>query len=335
VNQKEIRRYLNVIKRAVSLVEGMLDHDDGGLLEQMAGQQPLSPLETMRPPVPAPEIQPTPYAVITDSANKGEDAKGRSTLRQKYVSEIMGIEDWPQAVPEFCIAKQCDADQINRANMVLDFTINKNVQGQHFLDFGCGEGWIASEIAKRGVATSTGYDILSNAKWRDLQGAGYTSKFEDLKENFYDVILLYDVVDHSEDPIGMMAQVLKCLKPDGTVYVRCHPWTSRHGSHLWNRGLNKAYIHLFLNWAEIVSLTNETPIYTRTERKPKEAYKWFFKGFDIKKENHITEPVPEMFHVPAFKSRLASEQELTMDGVDKLLKDMQTQFIDYVLKPKR
>lgn len=41
MNEKEVRRYLNVIKRAVSFIEGMMDNNDGGLLEELVKTEPI------------------------------------------------------------------------------------------------------------------------------------------------------------------------------------------------------------------------------------------------------------------------------------------------------
>lgn len=63
----------------------------------------------------------------------------------------------------------------------------------------------------------------------------------------YDYALMYDVIDHIDKAQHhvMLKSIVNNIKPGGEIICRCHPWTSRHGGHCYNR-LNKAYAHMFL-----------------------------------------------------------------------------------------
>ena len=122
------------------------------------------------------------------------------------------------------------------------------------------------------------------------------------------------------------------MKKTGVVYVRCHPWTSRHATHLYKQGINKAYMHMFLSFDEIGKLIKEKPMFTRNEKNPMEAYRWWFRNFKIVKERTIKEPVSDFFKHPDFKTLLANEQNIL--EIDDFLKLMEIQFVDYVLIPK-
>jgi 2-polyprenyl-3-methyl-5-hydroxy-6-metoxy-1,4-benzoquinol methylase len=335
MDQKEIRRYLNVIKRAVSFIEGMLDNDDGGLLEKLAenqnfpaqqiepAQQPINPVvANAEPHSPVPHVNP-------------EQEKMILAARKKHIESLMAIDCWPEAVPQFLVAKDASAeDQMNRANAVLDMLLDRPVENLSFLDFGCGDGWIVQEIIKRGVSEAIGYDIKPNANWENLQNVSFTQNFAELKNNHYDVIFLYDVLDHCEDPLFIMDQIKKLIKPSGTVYVRCHPWTSKHATHLYKQGINKAYLHLFLSYNEIKELISQEPMFTRNEKNPIKAYHWWFHDFLIKKERLVKEPVSDFFYVPAFKELVANEQQIPLEEMDQFVKQFEVQFIDYCLSPK-
>lgn len=328
MKDKEIRRYLNVIKRAVSLIENMLDVDDEGLLEQLTADV-LQPVAA-KPVDVHPEVNKKIPSMSDQEWNKFLIA------RKKHIQDLLAIDVWPQAVPSFLIAEDSsETDQINRANAVLDMMVDRPLENVHFLDFGCGEGWIAKQVINRGVATSTGYDIKLNKNWANLTGATYTHIYNELKRSFYDVVMLYDVLDHCEDPELLMTQVKNVLKKDGVVYVRCHPWTSKHASHLYKSGVNKAYLHLFLTYDEIVTEVGQTPMFTRIEKKPIEAYHWWFHEFEIKKERFIKEPVSDFFFVPSFKELIANEQQIPMSEIDEFLTLLQIQFVDYCLVPKK
>lgn len=328
VNQTELRRYLAVIKRAVSLIEGMMDHDDGGLLEELVGEgTQTSKTITSRP------------KSISQNPEVDEQARieaEHKAARKKHLQSLLDIDCWPESVPEHLMAGPTDDDQIKRARAVLDMMLDRSMESLNFLDFGCGEGWVANEALKRGCKLSTGYDITPNDNWEKLDhGAQFTSVYNEIPKNHYDVIFLFDVLDHCFDPEEVMKQVYDCVKGTGVVYVRCHPWTSRHATHLWKKGFNKAYLHLFFTWEEMHSLLGESPMFTRPEKNPIEAYNaWFKPHFNIVKFRPIEEPVSEFFQVPAFKELLANEQGIEMSEIDTYLERMKIQFVDFCLTPK-
>lgn len=343
MNDKEIRRYLNVIKRAVSLIEGLLDNDDGGLLEQLASspvehpkpepvqlQQPVQP-ETVSPAVVQPKVP-----EVKQNSKTAEEWNRFAIDRGEYAEKLLSMKTWPEAVPEFLVAQDASTDdQINRANAVLDMMVDRPLENVNFLDFGCGDGWIAQEAAKRGVASSTGFDIKLSKTWSSLKGATYTHIYNELKRSYYDVVMLYDVLDHCEDPLSLMDQVKNVLKRDGIVYVRCHPWTARHATHMYKQGINRAYLHLFLTYDELLGRLGQPPIFTRIEKNPIEAYHWWFHDFEIKSEKFIKEPVSDFFSTDEFREILAREQEIPKDQIGEFLERMRIQFVDYRLIIKK
>lgn len=341
MDNESLIRYLKVIKRAVSLIEDMIQNDDGGLMEQIMdepnhSQQTQQLQHIDNTPQPAVSNLKEPEKPLVNQALNSQEYDEWKLARNKHIRDLMGIDCWPEAVPDELLAGPSDADQIKRADAVLDMMVDRDFTGLNFLDFGCGEGWIAKQALERGAAEVTGYDIKKNEKWNEINGPHFTHIYNELKRNHYDIIFLYDVLDHCQNPEEVMKQVRNLLKNNGSVYVRVHPWTSRHANHVYKQGLNKAYIHLFLTWEELHDQTGEDPMFTRKELKPLEAYHWWFDKFDIKKERVIDSPVSDFFFVPAFKDLLAIEQNIYEAGVDidHLLELMKIDFIDYVLVPK-
>jgi len=331
MDNKELRRYLNVIKRSVALIEAGLDNDDGGLLEQLVAEQaPVCQSEVIEhpPAMPIPVAEPV-------QPEQPEKPQPPNEHRQKHIQSLLDIDCWPEAVPEFLATKEIsDDDQVKRANAVLDQMIDRPIEGKTFLDFGCGAGWITQEIVKRGVSEAVGYDIEVDVYWNRRENAKFTTEYADLPKNHFDFIMLYDVLDHCTDPVDVMSKVQACLKEDGTVLVRCHPWTAKHSTHLYKQGVNKAYWHLFLKWEEIGTLIDDDPMFTRPEANPMEAYYWWFNDFNIEKERPMNEPVSQFFYVPAFKELLSHEQGVPMDQIDDYLARMELQFVDFVLGTK-
>lgn len=285
MDEKELRKYLNVIKRAVSLIENMLE-------EKSKSESIVQPIV---------EVSEIDYAKKKEEELKLQEEEIRileeqRVARKKHINDLMAIDCWPESVPSFLVNKEVsEKDQINRANAVLDMTLDRSIENLSFLDFGCGDGWIAQEAMNRGASESYGYDITKSNNWDNLKNAIFTNDYSNLKKNNFDVIMLYDVLDHCHDPIELMRQVRECLKKDGVVYARCHPWTSKHASHLYKNGINKSYVHLFLNYNEIYDLIENAPIFTRIEKSPLEAYHHWFSNFNIAKERFIKESVSEFF----------------------------------------
>jgi SAM-dependent methyltransferase len=327
MNKLTIKKYIEVIKKAVDLIEVALEEgaESPSILEKSMPEKILA----------VPQIQ---LDEREEKIKSREEMLAREELakhhiaRKQHIEALMAIDCWPKAIPGYLIGNSSPKDQIKRANAVLDMTLTRSVEDIHFLDYGCGDGWIASEIIKRNVQSSTAFDVAETEHW-DQEKVIYTTNPDDLKAGFYDMIFLYDVVDHATDAVGMMKHVEHLLKPNGICYVRCHPWTGRHASHLHKYGLNKAFIHLFLNWDELNELGYQMPL-VRHETNPLIAYRWFFNPFIIEKERIIRTPLNEFFLIDSFKELVWCEQNIENDQRERFIKDMEIDFVDFQLVKK-
>lgn len=329
MDQAAVKRYLGVVRRACDLIEQQLDAEVSAAFQEVL-QQTIPPVPT---PAPANVNDAIRFTTLPPAPSEPDPVPDPSVVeaRKKHVESLMAIDCWPLSVPAHAVGPTTDGDQINRARAVLDYTLGSSIEGAHFLDYGCGEGYIAAEAAQRGCAEVTGFDIEASPSWNKHNGVRFTRRHADLKPKKYDLIFLYDVLDHCHDPVGLMAHVNSLIVTGGTIFARCHPWTSKHASHLPKVGLNKAFIHLFLTHDELTELGYK-PMFTRVEKKPLEAYRWWFHNFKIVTEKMDPRPVSDFFHVPAFKELLAVEQELASEEVDGFLEMMKFDFIDYVLQ---
>jgi 2-polyprenyl-3-methyl-5-hydroxy-6-metoxy-1,4-benzoquinol methylase len=185
------------------------------------------------------------------------DSTEKSLINQddfKILKSLLDSEDWPEAVPEFQITDESnESDKDERAETIADLFVALS-PGKKFLDFGCGEGHVAKHISKSNFAV--GYDIsppkIKNSPWDvKYDSLVLTSEFDAVKSNGpYDEILIYDVLDHAEDPVDVLKMAKSVLSENGLIRVRCHPWCSRHGGHLY-RQINKAFVHLVFNELEL------------------------------------------------------------------------------------
>lgn len=289
MNEANVRKYLDVIKRAIALIE-----------ENLGGEQVL---------------------------NLGELPPDYTQVRQKHVQDLMAIDCWPQAIPDYLVREPSDASQVNRANSILDYLVDENFEDKHFLDYGCGGGWVAQEVVFRGVASSTGFDVEKNPHW-GTRKAKFTAAPDDLINGHYDIIFMYDVLDHCQDPKQVMNHVKSLLAPRGVVYLRNHPWSSRHATHLVEKGLNKAFIHLFLTDEELVNLGYEQ-LFVQRLTDPLGSYHEWFSDFKIDKERTMTSGLSDFFLVPSFKQLIIDEQGLKGNRKEEFFQDMMLEFVDY------
>jgi len=157
--------------------------------------------------------------------------------------ELLETECWPLAVEPHLIVNEADAGEIERRTRSIFWSfVRDKITDKRILDFGTGHSacWKYAD----GAALSLGYDIDPNTDaihdWAVI-----------LENKPYDIIIMFDVLDHLIDNTGglmsvpQIAEVFRYLKsvlaPEGKLFVRCHPWVSRHGTHAY-RKKNKAFV---------------------------------------------------------------------------------------------
>ena len=92
------------------------------------------------------------------------------------------------------------------------------------LDIGCSAGWFLDVMKGwecHGNEISTAYAKIAQERFGDRV---VNSLFEDypLRENYFDVITLQDVLDHLRDPIAMLEKCQAMLKPGGLIVIKVH-----------------------------------------------------------------------------------------------------------------
>lgn len=240
-------------------------------------------------------------------------------------------QEWPEAVPPNMICDHsCKTDKMERSRGIIESIINESIENRKFLDFGCGDGWCVNISTEYGARLSVGYDLKQHQEWTNHKGVLLSDNLEQIKSmGPYDVILLYDVIDHADDIDNILPTASSLLAADGAIYTRFHPFTSRHGTHLWNQ-INKAYIHLVFNDNQLKEIYPEISI-TKTNKitTPIKNYSELIKksGLKVKNRYEINNPVETFFKNELIQN--AIKNNLKIDFFPE--KQMSIQFVDYCL----
>ena len=99
--------------------------------------------------------------------------------------------------------------------------IGKHKSGETLLDIGCGEGFFLSNAAKAGYTTK-GIEISRDAAeyaGREFGLDVEAKPFEELQfpENYFDVVTLWQVLEHVPYPLVVLKEAHRILKPDGLL----------------------------------------------------------------------------------------------------------------------
>lgn len=241
-------------------------------------------------------------------------------------------EEWPVAVDPLLIATDTDEDKRMRAELIVELIIVDQLNGKKVLDFGCGNGFVA-EAASKTASVAVGYDIETNPEWSKHKTILTTDRQEVEKHAPYDIILLYDTLDHVMD--NTQVEILKYLKSicSGKIITRFHPWCSKNGTHLY-KSFNKAFAQFFLT-DDAIKKYGYSHLPTVKVLYPKYQYnKWIREaGLKVIAQDVHDEPMDERFFHPEWSSIMINHYGASCGG--KFPKDsLSSQFWDFTLVKK-
>lgn len=307
---EDIKKQLATIQQMCSDV--LVKIDQSNVLKPVPQQEPII-VET---PTTLPVMSVAPVIQLSEECAKFKN--------------MLDSEAWPTAVAKELI---CDdnneQDKFDRATGIVNVFISELVENKKFLDFGCGFGHVpfAAHINKAKVAV--GYDISDNFSVNEQQNLVLTNDWQKVIDNGpYDIITMFDVMDHlvDETPVNVLLNLKTVLSPNGKIYVRYHPFTSRHGSHLYKK-INKAYLHLVFTPEEIKAIVPDyIPEPSPPVVQPLKIYSTIpvLSGLKIEKEYITRTPVENFFKHGEIAKRIVentgmpifSEQDLCIEFID-------------------
>jgi 2-polyprenyl-3-methyl-5-hydroxy-6-metoxy-1,4-benzoquinol methylase len=143
----------------------------------------------------------------------------------------------------------------SKIEVLLGAGIWDEFRGRDVIDFGCGDGVEAVEIAVRGARRVVGIEIrrkaLERARAR-ARDAGVQAKCHFVTEWYEpaDYIVSLDAFEHFADPAAILRTMHQLLKPKGAVLASFGPiWRHPLGGHIYSVF---PYAHLLISEAALV-----------------------------------------------------------------------------------
>jgi len=137
------------------------------------------------------------------------------------------------------------------------------LEGKLVADIGSGDGIIDLGIVQHAhPAKLVGYDIRAtdvDALRRAAEAAGIEQPFPDEErlqfvtsapdqlpapDDEYDLVFSWSVFEHVAQPVRMLSEISRVLRPDGFLFLQIWPlFGSRHGGHAW-MAVDEPFAHL-------------------------------------------------------------------------------------------
>jgi SAM-dependent methyltransferase len=129
---------------------------------------------------------------------------------------------------------------ISKLEALFGSTIWDELRGKVILDFGCGVGAEAIEMARRGAAHVIGIDIreevLAEARQAARQaGVAERCTFSTEIEDQADIVVSLDAFEHFADPEHILYLMRRLMKEDGQALIAFGPpWYHPRGGHTFS-----------------------------------------------------------------------------------------------------
>ena len=137
----------------------------------------------------------------------------------------------------------CDGSayaNVSKLETLLGEEIWDKTKDKVVIDFGCGDGEDAVDVAERGARKVIGIDIREHALERasrraTARGVADRCQFVTRTDERADVILSVDAFEHFDDPAAILRIMRSLLKPNGSIFAVFGPtWYHPLGGHLFS-----------------------------------------------------------------------------------------------------
>ncbi|MGI6013417.1 MAG: class I SAM-dependent methyltransferase [Oscillospiraceae bacterium] len=169
-----------------------------------------------------------------------------------------------QASGEMSYAKWQYSKGEQTIKFYLDATTTEEMFAEKLvLDVGCGAGGKSLFYLTKGAKRVVGIDVVekykeeSEALARELGLTGFEFFVEDASNtefdaNTFDTIIMNDAMEHVADPIAVLKEMERILKPGGKLYVNFPPYNHPYGAHL-SDVIGIPWVHVFFSEKTLIS----------------------------------------------------------------------------------
>lgn len=174
--------------------------------------------------------------------------------QEKFFDERPGLYPWPDLLVEVGFSKSYKARDV-KFKEYLDLLGMK--KGEKVLDVGCGEGVFIARVVKTYGANGTGVDIsrtsLATAKrWgstrlRSVQASRLRFQVADatqlpFPDKSFNYVLSFDVLEHIRDQSKALSEMVRVLKPGGSLLIYT---INKNQRYTWNFWLDKLGVDVY------------------------------------------------------------------------------------------
>lgn len=179
-----------------------------------------------------------------DNAGVISTTEGPYQRREDHQSEMLTniqyriLRRISPGAPDCCSA--CVYERKSKLAVLMGADFFTKIVGKVVIDFGCGEGAGAVEMAGKGANRVIGIDIredvLQAARQKSLiAGVQNTCLFASSTRELADIVVCVDAFEHFADPAGILRIMNTLLQPAGEVLVSFGPtWYHPLGGHLFS-----------------------------------------------------------------------------------------------------
>jgi SAM-dependent methyltransferase len=152
----------------------------------------------------------------------------------------LGYHLLKRMMPREAVAAQATAPTDSRLRFHFGDNFFDLIRGRTIIDFGCGAGMEAVEMARCGAAKVIGLDIQAGLleQARSRAEAHYVSDrctFASTTNERADIIISKDAFEHYADPEAIIRLMASLVKPDGFILASFGPiWLHPYGGHLFS-----------------------------------------------------------------------------------------------------
>lgn len=216
-----------------------------------------------------------------------------------------------------------------------------DLRKMNLLEIGCGYGALSYVLAQKAKhVTTTEIDVKKLRVAKQLlkpfnnvtitKSDGSTLSF---KNKTFDMVILFDVIEHVDDPKTMLEEVYRVLKPNGIMYVEFTPYYSIVGHHLYDFAkwpihvLPKSLIKQYVYKKPVKSFLTHDDFWNQFESLNKlriDAFRSYIRPFIPLKERYIVKypekfefDIPLLAHIGPFKDFFTMSFEGTYQKSEK------------------